>query len=167
MITLENILVATDFSEPSDVAFTYGRELAKRFDATLHVLHVVQNISVAGMGVETAFAMGPEVLHQLEEDARNLLHEQLVDSDGSGPKSKAVVSIAVSPAASIVDYARSHDIGLIVVGTNGRSGVAHFVMGSVAERVVQLAHCPVLAVRTHERDFVRPDTLVASGQAAR
>jgi nucleotide-binding universal stress UspA family protein len=126
---------------------------------------VVQNVSAASMGMETAFAMGPELLHQLEADARTTLHERLVDSDGSGPASKAVVRIAMSPAAEILEYAKSHDIGLIVMGTHGRSGIAHFVMGSIAERVVQLAHCPVLTVRAHEQDFVKPDTLAAVARA--
>jgi nucleotide-binding universal stress UspA family protein len=65
-----------------------------------------------------------------------------------------------SPAVAIVDYANDHNINLIVMGTNGRGVLEHFLMGSVAERVVRLAPCPVLTVRAREREFVRPDTLV-------
>jgi nucleotide-binding universal stress UspA family protein len=64
-----------------------------------------------------------------------------------------------SPAFAIIDYARQHAIELIVMGTHGRGAVQHFLMGSVAERVVRLAPCPVLTVRSHERDFVQPDLM--------
>ena len=63
-----------------------------------------------------------------------------------------------NPAAKIIEIAKSSDIDLIVLGTHGRSGIAHFFMGSVAERVVQLADCPVLTVHNSEHDFVTADT---------
>ena len=62
---------------------------------------------------------------------------------------------------AIVEYARVEDIDLIVIGTHGRGALAHLVMGSVAERVVRFAPCPVLTVRHPEREFARPDTLAA------
>jgi nucleotide-binding universal stress UspA family protein len=165
MMTLKRILVATDFSEPSDVALTYGREFATRFDATLHVLHVVQNIYVATLGMEGAAGVGSQVIEQLEADAASRLNGLLVDSDGSGPKTVPAVRSGSSPALEIVEYAKAHDIDLILMGTHGRGALAHLVMGSVAERVVRLAHCPVLTVRHPERDFVRPDTLAAVARA--
>ena len=64
-------------------------------------------------------------------------------------------------AATIVAYAREKDIDLIVVGTHGRGLAAHLLMGSVAERVVRTAPCPVLTVRHPQREFVTPDALVA------
>ena len=161
MITLKNILVATDFSEPSDVALSYGRELATRFDATLHVLHVVQNFLFATYGIETAAAMGPQILQGMQDDALRRLQAVVVDSDNSGPRITSAVRVGGSPALEIVEYAKTSDIGLIVMGTHGRGALAHFVMGSVAERVVRLAPCPVLTVRHPEHDFVRPDTLAA------
>src|ERR1700756_5148117 len=85
MLTLKNVLVATDFSEPSDAALMYGRELATRFGATLHVLHVAQNIYISTFGAETYAAMAPGLQQQIEDDARRQLHELLVDNDGSGP----------------------------------------------------------------------------------
>lgn len=70
-----------------------------------------------------------------------------------------------SPALTIVDYAMGHRIDLIVMGTHGRGALAHMVMGSVAERVVRLAPCPVLTVRHPEHEFVRPDALVPVARA--
>jgi nucleotide-binding universal stress UspA family protein len=164
MITLKNILVATDFSEPSEAAVTYGRELATRFGAALHVLHAAENI-LGRFGAETYSATAPELQGRLEADARRRLNELLIDSDNSGPSTIPVLLTASSPALAIVDYAKEKNIDLIVVGTHGRSGLAHLVVGSVAERVVRLAPCPVLTVRHPEREFVQPDTLAAAVHA--
>jgi nucleotide-binding universal stress UspA family protein len=76
-----------------------------------------------------------------------------------------VVLVSNATAETIVDYARHHSIDLIVMGTHGRAAVAHLLMGSVAERVVRTASCPVLTVRHPEREFVVPDTLVAVSKA--
>ena len=161
MITVKNILVATDFGEASDAALTYGRELAGRFGATLHVLHVAENVYVTTFGAETYAAMAPNLQRELEEAAHLKLNELVMDSDRSGPPTRPVVMTSTSPAYAIVDYARENGIDLIVMGTHGRGALAHLLMGSVAERVVRLAPCPVLTVRHPEHEFVRPDTLVA------
>jgi len=161
MLTLKNVLVATDFSEPSDAALMYGRELATRFGATLHVLHVAQNIYISTFGAENYAAMAPGLQQQIEDDARQQLHQLLIDNDGSGPPIIPAILTSSSPASAILDYAKDHNIDVIVMGTHGRGALAHLVMGSVAERVVRLAPCPVLTVRHPERDFVRPDTLAA------
>ena len=84
MILLKNILVATDFGEASDAALGYGRELATRFGATLHVLHVTEPIFV-NAGAENYGAVGPELQEEVEASARRRLDELLIDSDGIGP----------------------------------------------------------------------------------
>ena len=68
-------------------------------------------------------------------------------------------------ASTIVEYARNHGVNLIVMGTHGRGAVAHLLLGSVAERVVRLAPCPVLTVRHPEHEFVQPDTLATVAHA--
>jgi len=161
MITIKQILVATDFSEPSDAALTYGRELAMQFGATLHVLHVAQNIYLTTLGAENYVAVTPGLQQEIEDSARQRLHELVIDTDGSGPPTIPVVETATSPAAAIIDYAKTHAIDAIVMGTHGRGAFAHLLMGSVAERVVRFAPCPVLTVRHPEREFVQPDALVA------
>jgi len=164
MITLKNVLVATDFSEPSDAALMYGRELAARFGAMLYVLHVAQNFYIS-FGTEHYAAITPDVQQQIENDARRYLHELLLDTDRSGPPTIPAVLTSSSPAMAIVDYAVAHEIDMIVIGTHGRGAFAHLVMGSVAERVVRLAPCPVLTVRQPEREFVHPDTLATVAKA--
>ena len=145
MVAMKNVMVATDFGEVADAALRYGRELAGRFGATLHVVHVVET-SYVGVGVETYIPVLPDVDGELEEAARRRLHG-LIESLGNGPRTIPVVLPSAVPSVAIMDYARDHDIDLIVMGTHGRSGLAHLVMGSVAERVVREGPCPVLTIK--------------------
>jgi len=159
MMILKQILVATDFSDTSDAALLYGRELAMRFDARLHVLHVAQDVYVNMFGTESYLPIAPAIQRQIEEDARRLMAEALGVSGTGEPVTVTCVLTAVSPAVAIVEYAREHQIDVIVIGTHGRGAVAHLLMGSVAERVVRFAPCPVLTVKHPERGFARPDAL--------
>lgn len=161
MITLKNILVCTDFSEPSDAALTYGRALAQSFHATLHVLHVVDDVFARAFGADGYVATYPDMQRDVEDAARKRLHELLVDNDPQALPTRPVLVTSNTPAAAIVSYAQQEKIDLIVTGTHGRGAVAHLLMGSVAERVVRTAPCPVLTVRHPEREFVIPDALVA------
>jgi nucleotide-binding universal stress UspA family protein len=165
MITLKRILVATDFSEASDVALAYGRELARTFGATLDVLYVTENVLTRGFGVEGYVAAYPDLQRDLDRAAEKQLEALLSDEDRHDLGAKAVVLTMNSPATAIVTYAVNSHTDLIVIGTHGRGAVAHLLMGSVAERVVRTAPCPVLTVRHPEREFVRPDALVAPARA--
>ena len=160
MIAMKNVLVATDFGEAADTALAYGRELARKFNATLHVLHVAENVYITAFGAETYASFAPDLQRDIEESAHRRLKELTVDNDTAAPKTVAAVMTSGSPAFAIIDYANDHEIDLIVMGTHGRGTLGHFLMGSVAERVVRLAGCPVLTVRQPERDFVHPDALV-------
>jgi nucleotide-binding universal stress UspA family protein len=164
MMTLRNVLVATDFSEPSDAAVMYGRELATRFVATLHILHVAPNV-FAAPGAEYYAAVSTDLQKQVEDDAWQRLKALTVDSDKSGPPTHVTVITGNSPAVTIVNFAKEHTIDLIVMGTHGRGAISHLIMGNVAERVVRLAPCPVLTVRHPEHEFVRPDALEAVARA--
>jgi len=163
MIALKTILVATDFSVEADAALSYGRALARTFDATLELLHVADNIYLR-LGSDT-FIPPPELQSDLEQAASQQLDELLVDNDPSPLRTKPIVVVSSSPALAIVEYARKASADLIVMGTHGRGTVAHLLMGSVAERVVRTAPCPVLTVRHPEREFVIADTLVATTSA--
>jgi nucleotide-binding universal stress UspA family protein len=164
MIALTNILVATDFSEPSGAALAYGRALARTFKATLHVLHVVDDLSSAVYGAEGFVASMPQLQQEAEDVARAHL-DKLLGTDEPALPTRRVLAISSAPASTIVDYAGREHIDLIVTGTHGRGAVAHLLMGSVAERVVRTAPCPVLTVRHPEREFVIPDALVAAVEA--
>lgn len=157
MVAIKNILVATDFSEPSGVALAYGRDLARNYDARLHVLHVVEDVMLRNTP-EVGF-IGADLQRDAEDLARRELDKLIRDDDRRELDAIGTVTCAANVAAAIVDHAKTHSIDLIVTGTHGRGVVKHFLMGSVAERVVRLAPCPVLTVHARERDFIVPDAL--------
>ena len=151
MIALKRILVPTDFSETSEAAVKYGIALAKAFGGKLHLLHVSEK---ASNDMATEFPLG---LYESTEDAvRERLLKILTPQEQTGLKPEFELR-AGTPYFEIVRYAQDRNIDLIVMGTHGRGGVAHMVMGSVAEKVVRKAPCPVLTVRHPQHEFVMPD----------
>ena len=163
MIVLKNILVATDFGESAAVAMAYGRDLARTFNARLHVAHMVEDIMLR-YSPEVGFAV-PEMQRDLEAAARRDLDTLITDDDRKTLAVVPVVQTCASIPAAIVDYAKSNAIDLIITGTHGRGAVKHLLMGSVAERVVRTGPCPVLTVHAKEREFIAPDALVATAKA--
>lgn len=157
MVVIKNILVATDFSEPSGVALAYGRDLARTYHARLHVVHVVEDVALR-YAPEVGF-FGTDLQQDLEARAQRELDTLVRDDDRTELHAVAVVARAVNSANGIVAYAKANAIDLIVTGTHGRGLVQHLLMGSVAERVVRTAPCPVLTVHAHERDFIVPDAI--------
>jgi nucleotide-binding universal stress UspA family protein len=141
------ILVPTDFSAPSEAALTYGRRLANELDAALHLLHISENPFLRAVVSDR---------RSLEEGAARWLQDHLTDADRRRG-AVAVVEQSDEPASEILRYAESADIDLIVMGTHGRTGLAHLVLGSVAEAVVREAPCPVLTVHTETVATTRPD----------
>jgi universal stress protein A len=160
MLAIKNVLVATDFSEPSTVALSYGRDLARTYNARLHVMHVVEDVMLR-YPIDGGF-VGADLQKELETAARRDLDKLITDDDRRTLDLVPVVQTGVNLAESITTYARHNAIDLIVTGTHGRGAVKHFLLGSVAERVVRIAPCPVLTVRSDERDFIVPDALTAT-----
>jgi len=165
MIILKKILVATDFSEPSDAALAYAQELARTFGAQLSIAHVVDNVVARAYGPDAIVVADPELQSALEASALRQVEALISDEDRALLRAEPVILTSNAPAMAIVEYAGASDIDLIVLGTHGRGAVAHFLMGSVAERVVRTAPCPVLTVRHPEHEFVVPDALVAVSRA--
>jgi nucleotide-binding universal stress UspA family protein len=151
MIVLKHILVATDFSPASDAALTYGRALATAFGGSLRVLHVAENSFLRPTATDPNTLLAAVIRR-----AEGLLTAE----DRVRLGARAVVETSDHPPEAIVGYARSAGIDLIVMGTHGRSTVARVLVGSVAERVVRTAPCPVLTVKHPEHEFVHPDAPV-------
>jgi nucleotide-binding universal stress UspA family protein len=152
MIAMKKVLVTIDFAEASDAALIYARNLAKTFGADLHVMHVMENLFLRPM------ANNPMAI---EAGSANRLAERITDDDRQNLHAIAVMRKSDTPAEEIVRYAEEEKVDLIVMGTHGRVKVAHLLMGSVAEKVVRTAPCPVLTVRHPEREFVVPDNVEA------
>jgi nucleotide-binding universal stress UspA family protein len=128
------ILAATDFSAPSDAALAEARRLARSLGASLHVLHVVDNMFM-------------RVVLADPRDYETVALRQLQDRVPADDRATLVVERSDEPADEIASYARVHDIELIVMGTHGRGRMAHLLLGSVAEKVARTAPCPVLTMR--------------------
>jgi nucleotide-binding universal stress UspA family protein len=145
MIALKRVLVAVDFSECSEAAVIEARSFADRFDATLHVLHVVTEPL---REVWATYAPGSDFLgtvQRLEGEACKEI-KRLSPLEGLPPGRLVVATAWGDASEQILRYAANHHIDLIVCGTHGRHGWDHVIMGSVAERLIRLAPCPVLTV---------------------
>ena len=160
MIALKKILVATDFGEPAALALSYGRDMARTFNAQLHVLHVVEDV-MARYSPEIGL-VSAEVQKDLEKMAWRDLNALMTDDDRRTLQLIPAVETHVGTASGIVQYAKQNAIDLIITGTHGRGAIKHLLMGSVAERLVRIAPCPVLTVHTKERDFIAPDAMVVA-----
>jgi universal stress protein A len=156
MITLRRILVATDFSHASGIALSYGRALARGFDAQLYVVTVVDNFFQI-VGVEGYLTDAGGHQRDAEGIARQLLAAAVGSRDARGGTTTAAVLSSSTPAVAVASYAREHDIDLIILGSHGHGGFAHRIKGGVAEEVITLAPCPVLVVKAGEHEFVIPD----------
>lgn len=153
MISMRTVLVATDFSEPSEVAVRYGRALSEAFNASLHILHVVpDSMALPWATMADGLAMA-DVQRQWEREAHERLETLIAEPERSGLRLSLVVK-AGDPVRQITGYAAEKGADIIVLGTHGRGPVAHMLMGSVAERVVRTAPCPVLTVRHPQHEFV-------------
>lgn len=132
------ILVPMDFEPASDEALDYARMLASQFHGTVHAFHVLPNLFLRAVVGDP---------HDLETAARHQLADRLANGDHRDFDALVAIEQSDDPADEIVSYAKAHEINLIVMGTHGRRGVAHALTGSVAEKVVRTAPCPVLTVR--------------------
>ncbi|WP_158057422.1 universal stress protein [Halorussus halophilus] len=142
----DTIVVPTDGSEHAVRAAEHALKLADAFDATVHLLNVVDVQEAAGFF--NAGGVDQEYVGRLEDAGRELIRETQNQFEGSDAVQTAVVK--GGPARGILDYADDHDADLLVMGTHGRKGVNRFVAGSVTEKVLRLAEIPVMTTRAVE-----------------
>ncbi|MBN1910212.1 MAG: universal stress protein [Pirellulales bacterium] len=136
----ETVVVPFDFSDDAIAALKTARELVSD-PSHLHVIHVLTPLEVAD----------PGVIWEVIDDRDRIEHaaealEKEMDKVGVGDPAVTKVRIG-DPGHEIVQYAEELDAGLIVVASHGQSALMHLLLGSVAERVVRLAHCPVLVLK--------------------
>ncbi len=144
---ITRILVPTDFSEPSDAALAYGKSLAERLGASLHLLHVFEDpYTMVTYAPEVYAPIAPGLRDVAVRDAETQLANRLSAAERARFHGTTEIVTGLT-AKEIVQYAKDHAVDLIVMGTHGRRGIAHLMLGSVAEHVVRTAMCPVLTVR--------------------
>lgn len=156
MMKLKKILFPTDFSDMSRQSLKFVKAFAEKFDAEVHVLHVVDEAYQYWMAVgPNSLPVGPppeEMLAGAKAELQKLADEELKTLTGG-----VVTEVSLGrPFLEIVRYAKEKSIDLIVLGTHGRSGLVQALLGSVAEKVVRKAPCPVLTVRDGAHEFVSP-----------
>lgn len=143
-ISIRRILFVTDFSEPARKAQLYAQALAEKYGAQLYAFHAVS---------EEVFVPTPDVAEQWLKAETERARQQLATELRDVPS--AVLEVRQGNAVQeIIKYAGEQNVDLIVIGTHGRGGLSHVLLGSIAEKVVRLATCPVLTVHPSDHQFV-------------
>ncbi|MHC4183031.1 MAG: universal stress protein [Planctomycetota bacterium] len=151
MVKLQKILCPIDFSENSLEALKYAAHTALKENATVYLIHIVDS-RVYDYGGPIYEPITPVMKPAIDQASKDQLTDKLLEKVPKEIEGRVetVVSFGV-PFVEIIKAARDYDIDLIIMGTRGRSGVSHMLIGSVAEKVVRKAPCPVLTVRTPGR----------------
>lgn len=153
MIRLKRILFPTDFSEASKPAQEYACAFAEQFKADLHVLHVLTDVALMMPEPGSAFGLPQNYLMEQKQEVEKALDNLLPASWTAGRGVHRATRMG-NPYAEIAKYAQEHNIDLLILGTHGRGAVLHLLLGSVAEKVVRTAPCPVLTVRPEGHQFL-------------
>lgn len=167
MKAIHKILVPVDFSKYADAAIDTAIEIAARYDASITLMNVFEPVALA-FPEDQSFYAGA-ITSDVMADLRNALAKKRDAAMAKGAKNVSVELGRGNPAAAIKDFADAGEYGLIVMGTLGRTGLAHFFLGSVAERVVRTAPCPVLTVHERVKSFSKilvPTDFSPDAQAA-
>ena len=155
MIALKRVLIPVDFGENSAQVLHYGLDLAKKFDAEVHLLHIIEDRAAIAAGPDGFYRLPGETVVEMVEETQKKL-EEVEFPEGFQEMGRTCHVSEGAPFVEIIQYAKKHDIDLIVMGTHGKTGIVHMLMGSVAERVVRKAPCPVLTIRPSDLKFEMP-----------
>jgi nucleotide-binding universal stress UspA family protein len=152
MKSLKRILVSTDFSDISREAFPYALMLAQAYGADIMLMHAISMYHYDPNNPDLSFETFEDTYRNLVNSANSQAEKMVNNAAGTHKKVKVIpiTERGVSTHEIITAYAREHDTDLIVMATHGRSGLKHLLIGSVTEKVVQHAPCPVLAIRKPE-----------------
>ena len=143
MTDFKQLLIPTDFSPGATEAAKYVRDLGEKYRAQIHALYVLEPIVLPPFPGES---LPDSFYSERETNARREMQDWLATAQLGRSQVKSVLATG-HPVEKIVEYAQQHEIDLIVMGTHGRTGLSHAIIGSVAERVVRNSMCPVLTVR--------------------
>jgi len=152
MISLKKILCPIDHSDCSKEALKYAVSFAMKDEAKLLLLHII-DIRSFNEGLDAMSTQIPdeETLERLRAKLLDCIPEEIRDDMDV----EALVVQGI-PFAEIIGTAKEKDIDMIVIGSHGRTGISHMMLGSVSEKVVRKAPCPVLTVRQLGHEFVMP-----------
>ena len=146
MIAIKRILVPTDFSDNSERAVRYAAELAEKFQSEVVLLHVVQDLALILPDAVMPIPVATPDLNDMIASAKTGLANLVAALNLAHLNPKAEVRVG-NPPSEIVSAASDLKADLLCISTHGRTGLAHFLLGSVAEKIIRHAPCPVLTVR--------------------
>ena len=154
MVTIRRILFPTDFSEHADHAWPFALYFAQEFGAEIHLLHVVTPPPPLVEGYSANYDPA-QITSAFAAEATASMDRLLQAAQGRSLTFQREIRVGVD-FHEIINYARTHQIDLIVMATHGRTGLAHALVGSVAEKVVRKAPCPVLTIKHPAMKFEMP-----------
>lgn len=154
MIELKKIIAAVDFGPHSEIVLKYAAELSKAFGAKVMLCHVIAKADALSHLPPTGEGYFPANYEELQRTAAEEAAQKA--KSAAGLKDATLTIVAGTPFVEIVKLARSEKADLLIIGTHGRGAVAHALLGSVAEKVIRKAPCPVLTVREGEHEFIAP-----------
>lgn len=164
-MTFENVLIPTDFSACADHALSHAVEVADRFGARLHILHVVNELDPDWYGITDAQERAVKLRDQIKAEARKRLEDLAPTKDHHDFETTVSLQLSFDVADSINEYVGEREIDLVVMGTHGRQGIDRLMLGNVANKIIRHAPCPVMTVREEvpwmdeEEDVVFEDIL--------
>jgi nucleotide-binding universal stress UspA family protein len=144
---VKNMAFCTDFSETADLTFLMAKDLAWRYGATLHIVHVMVAFSLSPTSeLQVPIEFDPRFVERAADAARESIESRYV-SQLKQKQPHTIHLLSGYPATEIVQLAKDQNLDLIVMGSHGLTGLAHVIFGSTADRVVRKAPCSVLTVR--------------------
>ena len=165
-MTIKNVLVPTDFSAGAQEAVRYAYDLASAVGATLHIVHVLENPFAPGAFMEMYTPPSPEYFVDMERQAEEKLRGLLTTEQRARVHAVLTTRLGV-PASEILDRIQEEPkIDLVVMATHGRGGVARFVMGSVTDKIIRSAPCPVVTMREHPHPRASQEAKASAGASA-
>ena len=157
MLSIKKILIPIDGSDSSMEAIRYASSFASEFNITVYLMTVIE----PHHGMYDAYAE-QIILAQRESEIIAVVNERLEQTKKKatemGIQNIITITRVGTPYGKIIEIAEEEEIDLIVMGTHGRSGIAHFLIGSVTEKVIRTSPCPVLVIRPHLHGLVSDDS---------
>ena len=150
MFDLKNIIVPTDFSKLSITALEYAKEMAEKMDAKIHLVYVLEK-TPPFLAMSSFNVSEEEVMKSMEEQAQKQLKEIVCDVVED---SSIIITEILRKGVDyeeIIKYSKEINSDMIVIATHGRTGILHNLLGSVAEKVIRYAQCPVLVISPEEK----------------
>jgi universal stress protein A len=150
MISIQGVLVPVDFSKESLLAAKFGASMAEEYKTRLYVLHVMEPIHPSLRGYIADFeAFQQKMIAQAREDLENVIPKSVKDRIPV----ECILEMG-NPTYVIVEKAKELGVDVVVIATHGRTGLAHVMLGSVAEKVIRHAPCPVFVIRNPKDKYV-------------